>query len=41
MLYRAWTSMESIMGQDIWTISRRMGMVPILFSISAKAIFLS
>ena len=29
------------MGQDMWMISCRMGMVPILFSISAKFIFLS
>ena len=32
MLYRAWMSMESIMGQAMWRSSGRTGITPILFS---------
>ena len=32
MLYRAWTSMEMIMGRDMEISNLRTGMVPILFS---------
>ena len=31
-LYRAWISMETIMGPDMVSSRRRMGMTPILFS---------
>ena len=31
-LYRAWISMETIIGPDMVRRSRRMGMTPILFS---------